>query len=196
MKKIALLFTILCVGQLYGMEEQSPYHALPKELQKEIVNTALATSKSVDNAVDAIRIFGTLHKVHYGTQSATNLLMTMLPNDLNQAINQIKNLQGTTPQDFTKLVHILADKFKTNTLSVASQFINLKINRTAAEKYIDSGLSFSQAIMTRNLTALNTLINEGADVNFTNSNGEGPLKWATEKKSQEIIKILRAAGAQ
>jgi hypothetical protein len=164
MKKLILLFTIVCANQLYGMEP-SPWEQLPKELQEKIVNTALATSKSVDDAVNAIKAFGTLHKVHYSTQAATNLLMKTLPNDLHKAINAVKNLQGTTPQDFTKLMHILADKFNTNTLSIASEFINLNLNKTTAQNYIELSKKLLAIMLGKNnIPEAEKLIAEGADI--------------------------------
>ena len=99
MKKLFLLSALICAGQMYGMEPL--YHTLPKELQKEIFNTALATSTSVADAVNAIKAVGTLHGVKYSTQAALDLLMKTLPNDLDQAIKAVTNLHGTeieTPQ--------------------------------------------------------------------------------------------------
>src|SRR5690242_15449786 len=92
--KIALLFTIACVGQLYGMEKPS-YGSLLPELKQEIINTALATSKNVDEAISMLKKLSALHGVEF---------------------DKLFNLK-----DFTKLVHVLADKFNISTSQVAQK---------------------------------------------------------------------------
>ncbi len=95
MKKITLLFTILCAGQLYGMEEPPKMGAfgdLPEDVHKVIVQS-LATSNNLEQTIEAIKVAGALQGVRYD------------------------NLK-----DFTKLVHILAKKFSVPTEKVATVF--------------------------------------------------------------------------
>jgi hypothetical protein len=171
MKKLILLFTIVCsAGQLYGMEpELNPtlWEQLPKELKQEIISTTLATSNSVDDAVNAIKALGTLHGVRYNTQAAIGLLIKTLPNDPDKAINQVKNLQGTTLEAFTTLVHLVSDKFP----EIATEAIAEKFETPTAQKYVELG----NALLMLSGTHIATTINEarqiikddGADVNFT-----------------------------
>ncbi len=54
MKKLVLLLTIVCAGQLYGMEPEQKMGAfgkLPQELHKEVAN-ALAKSKDLEQAIE------------------------------------------------------------------------------------------------------------------------------------------------
>jgi hypothetical protein len=197
MKKIILLFTIVCVGQLYGMEPT--YHTLPKELQNEIVSTALATSKSVDDAVNMIKKLGTLYGVHYSTQAATNLLMTILPNDIGQAIDEVKKLQGTTLEDFTKLVHLLAGKFtRTTTENIAKRF-----DAPIAQTYIDLGEQLLGVMFDDHPFKVSALIKNGADINFSAASYsfadmkdviKSPLSVAIEELNVTAVEVLLRPG--
>ncbi|HJZ24030.1 MAG TPA: hypothetical protein VJ201_06225 [Candidatus Babeliales bacterium] len=96
MKKIALLFTVLCAGALNGME-QTPYESLPKELKQEIIMKALETSNDLDEAIEAIKATSAFYKIPYDT---------------------IFNDQTA----FAGLAHMLANKFDTTTETVAEEF--------------------------------------------------------------------------
>ena len=72
-----------------------------------------------------IKKLGILYGVQYSPQAAMNLLITTLPEYFDQAINQVKNLQGTTLEDFTKLVHLLAYVYAVPTMDIAKKFNTL-----------------------------------------------------------------------
>jgi len=168
MKKIALLFTILCVGALNGMETEHIVK-LPLELHKAIVQTALEASSTVDQTIKAIQNASAIHSgVKLNNAEAMNLLQKTLPNNLTQAIDKVKNLQGTEPKDFTKLVHLLAKKFNISPYQVASLF-----NTPIAQKYIKLSEKLEPYVShIRDYgvnVEINNLISQGADVNFYNS---------------------------
>src|SRR5262245_54934151 len=105
MKKTIILFTILSIGLLNGMETEPSYETLPKELKQEIINTALATSKSVDEAINTLKTVSALQGIQF---------------------DKLFDLK-----DFTKLVHMLADKFNTKTELIAEKF-----KTPVAEEYV------------------------------------------------------------
>jgi len=155
--KIALLFTILCAGQLYGMELKrgnlGAFEQLPEDVHKVIIK-ALATSNDLEQTIEAIKVASALQGVRYD------------------------NLK-----DFTKLVHILADKFYRPTIfhglmgpaksteRVAEMFVT-----PVAKEYIELNrelLKMTAWIGSRNpdrtevINKLKELIEAGADVNFS-----------------------------
>ncbi len=183
MKKLILLFSIVCAGQLYGMEAENIMD-LPEEIRNEIINAhnelikkALASSNTLEEAVQAIKA-GALQGVKYD------------------------NLE-----DFTRLVRILADKFGVYTEQVALAF-----NIPIAEKYIELGQSLIKSIESFSLKAFYTALEEGADMNFTNNQGQLALNLATllfrslwinepEESSEStflfhVVNTLRMAGAK
>ncbi len=73
MKKLILLFTILCIGQLYGMEAQH-ISELPGELQKIIIKKALAQSNNLDKTINMIGKLSTLYGIQYNIKDFTQLV--------------------------------------------------------------------------------------------------------------------------
>ncbi len=185
MKKIALLFTILCAGALNGMEPKKEltkkealeiYKSLQPELKLEVLNQALAASNNLDEAIDMINKLSIVHKTQYN------------------------NLQ-----DFTNLVHILADRFYYDTDSVArvygtstahtyrvlgSQLLDVV---SLAHKPIWSGPGVED--LSYILDRMKQLIKEGADVNYS-SHLNTPLYKALEKGNAEAVKLLLEFGAK
>ncbi len=168
MKKIALLFTLLCAGALSGMESQKndlgAFEQLPLELRKEIFEMTLKTSTTVDEAIKAIQNASEIYRgVRLDSTAALNLLIKTIPDDLDKAIEAVKNLQGNTLKDFTKLVHILANKFNTTTQAVAE-----KINTPTARIYLTLGNELlTLAGSWRKEREIISFIQAGADINFT-----------------------------
>jgi len=163
MKKIALLFTILCAGQLYGMKRIKPelklepeyghyvgWANLPPEL-KALIITYINTYDTLDDIVDAIK-----------ATSETNKELNLMVNE------KYGNLPG-----FTALVHILADKFNKTTHDIAAIF-----KTPVAKEYIDINNSFIfttlpngsvvYGLYDRNiLEYVKSFIKNGGDVNYT-----------------------------
>jgi len=77
MKKITLLFTILCAGQLYGMEAQN-ISDLPKDVHNEIIKMALATSDNLDEAIKAIKVASALRGIKYDNLKKFTALVGVL----------------------------------------------------------------------------------------------------------------------
>lgn len=134
---IVMLMGIANTAVLYGMEPEQPfYKTLPKELKQEIINKALATSTNLTQAINAIKNASILHRVQFDTL--------------------FDNLE-----DFTKLAHILADKFNQNPLQIAEQF-----KKPTAKRYILLTEKLEANVYRRHdLQEAEELIQEGADVN-------------------------------
>ncbi len=150
MKKMTLLFTILCAGQLYGMEpELNPaiwgQEQLPNDVKTLVMVTLAQSGDNLDLAINNIKKASLINKT------------------LNQMINAAYgNLQG-----FTKLVHMLADKFDKPTKTVAEKF-----GTPVAKQYIELGdLLISKIGLIRfyreGISEVTQLIKNGADVNYS-----------------------------
>ncbi len=179
MKKLILLFTMVCAAsQLYGMEPTEKKEALrmytsPEmlpELRKKIINAALRSSDNLKEAITTIEKFSILHRVE---------------------LNNLFNLK-----DFTKLVHMLADKFDLTTQAVAVKF------GTATERrYLDLVYKLKQAIRYHPADAkkIAQLIEQGADVNSTDLYSHTSILIEAVKEGAnaqaQIIKLLLDAGA-
>jgi len=175
MKKIALLFTIICVGQLYGMEAEN-IRDLTRDIHYAIIDTALTRSKSLPEALNMIQKLSILHGVRY--------------DNLN---------------NFTNLVHKLADKFNVSTLKVANEF-----KTPVAEAYVNLAAELFKACQDGNVDKATQLINKGADVNhtrFLEPTGSGPIKPLLNValsgnmnipliSTLALIRLLLDAGAQ
>lgn len=196
-----MLCALVCAGHMYGMEPlatKNPYELLPKELKQIIITNALITSKSVDDIINAVKAFATLHKVRYNTPAVINLLMKRLPNNLIQAIDKVKNLHGTGPKDFTKLVHLLVGKFNISPYEVASSF-----NTPIAQEYLKLAKELKGFVSYfKDNEKTKELISQGADVNFYDHPAQRDNTYLnlaiayTESESDIIrVKLLINAGA-
>ena len=173
MKKTALLFTILCVGQLYGMENPHPelgaFGQLPEELHKEIVKT-LATSNNLEATIGAIKVAGTLQGVRYD------------------------NLK-----DFTRLVNVLADTFGVSTVEVAKKFntptAKQYLNFEKAHELIKLANRNRRENLSESYQGLVKLIREGFNVNTTGWSNGSLLMWASFFNLPVLVKVLLDAGA-
>ncbi len=189
MKKIILLLTMLCVSQLYGMEqpkkelsllEAENIGGLPKELQDRITQTAIASSNNLDEAITIIKKLSTSFGVRY-----------------DKLFNNL--------EDFTQLVHKLADKFKISTIEVAKPFrtpISQKydiLTFRAKERMNDWDALWvkgsTEDKKNKLYASLNQLINEGLDVNMTYGNNSLLMHITSQTKSPMLVKLLLDAGA-
>ncbi len=172
MKKIALLFTILCAGHLYSMEAERIVD-LPKELQDIIAQTAIESSDNLDETILMIKKLSLSYKVPHST-----------------LFNNIK--------DFTKLVHLLAKKFNMATLDVAYLFAyNLKIPAAQQYKSLYFKAIDGKPYAYYNSDILNQLIADGLDINltYTPQNHTSLLINATHHATPKIVALLLTAGA-
>ncbi len=193
MKKLILLFTIVCAGQLYAMEQASYMAELPKEVQLLIIQN-LMNGNDLDTVINGIK-----------TASKTTL---------NKTVNELYG----NPAGFRDLVQTLAKKFpkvKTDYFAakkfqeVDTEIIAKKLGTTAAMKYIDLSNELINHIkffpyygtdeMIQNaLNEIIQLINQGADVNYTGESDHfTPLMHATnnQKPRIKVIKLLLDYGA-
>jgi len=200
MKKMTLLFTLtlLCAGALNGMEPEKPqldpdlWGQLPEDV-KPLIMVALAKSGgSLNAAIDNIK------------------KVSLINTKLNQMINeQYGNLAG-----FTRLIHILANKF--NMFSTSTEAIAKKFNTPAAEQYLALGEEFREKVLDQSVLLFDPeialfnaqlLLENGLDPNF--SFPDGPLsrsllmeiEWlgqfdGSNKTIKAIIKLLRDKGAK
>jgi hypothetical protein len=191
MKKIALLFTIVCAGQLYGMEQpERGYYTGIAELSPEIqvmiiqaLNTydsKLTPEENITKIVNAIKAL-----------SITNKQLHAVLSDM---YGDLKS--------FTLLVGTLAEKFP----SISKEGIAKEFNTPMAKKYINLGhelLNFAE--LGNKNTEISKLIKEsGADVNFNglyvNVFAEAttigsPLSVAVENLNVSTVEVLLALGA-
>ena len=153
MKKIALLFTIICAGQLYGMEPMEAEHIgdLPGELQREITQAAIASSKDLGKAIAMIKKLSESFGIQY-----------------NKLFGNI--------QDFTKLVYMLLDGFEVSpylrkgTPYLIAQDLE-KAHFTLASEYLSLREQLQKSVTEgdKNIEETKKLIEEGADVNSANT---------------------------
>jgi len=177
MKKIFLLGALVCAGHLYGMEPLYPqrgvlagtWQNLPTEIESLIIT---AGGNNLDEAVKNIVGFSRINA------------------KLNNMVN-LNDLQG-----FTKIAHILADRFGTTTAGVAYQF-----NTPVAQAYNNLNfelLQYQFRGMGTDSNEITKFIEKGADVNFTSAGSYGyatELRWAIENLNVEGVKIFLKFGA-
>lgn len=182
MKKIALLFTILCAGQLYGMENPERgrhigLEDLSPEIQVMIIH-ALNTYDNLDDVINSIK-----------ASSLTNQQLNAVVNDM------YGNLPG-----FKKLAHTLANKFNTSVVEIAQKF-----NTPASRQYINLIVQLIRAIENRQIDMVTQLIKQGADINLLMIDNMGyyitPLLYAALRpsgltaKDVAIVQLLINSGA-
>jgi hypothetical protein len=190
MKKIALLLTIVCAGQLYtmkriyGMEPERGHYVglgdLPREVQA-IIIAYLQTNDDLDGTIAAIK--------------EASKGVGLVNKQLNEIVNEVYGI----PKGFTALVHVLADKFNTSTENVANKF-----NTSAAETYVKLGSSLLNLSGDRTQAAydeMTDLIKQGADVNFEETNVDfgsefTPLGLAVRNFDAEGVRLLLDSGAK
>ncbi|MBE6419579.1 MAG: hypothetical protein E7031_05545 [Akkermansiaceae bacterium] len=87
------------------------------------------------------------------------------------------------------------------TLCLAATFAGL-ISNSFADNINDTGIITEQAqqqlieaVKSNDVTTIQTLLNEGVNVNFTDKDGWTPLDWSAKKAHIDSMKLLIAAGA-
>jgi hypothetical protein len=179
MKKMVLLVTMVCAGQLYGMGDMSK---LPKEVQVLVIQ-ALNSGKDIDATINAIK-----------TASRTSKA-------LNQMINEqynYNNLKG-----FDALVDVFAKKFP----ALSHRLIAEKFNTPISKKYVEINsvctwllVKLKQDKDERDFAKAKELIRQGeVDPNYKEiPGGRSILDIATVLKDEgkpsyiEIFNLLKA----
>lgn len=179
-----LLFTILCAGQIYGMEKEQPSGGpLVPDVYTEILKKVVERSNTLADAIQAVDIASVLQGIRY---------------------DNLKN--------FTRLVHILADKFHittqeaahkiasslNNLLPIAKQYENLASNlNQALENFHSYTHPTKQEPLDARRNLIKRLIADGADVNYSSSLHSMPLETAAIHANDiQLIKLLLDAGAR
>ena len=168
MKKLILLFTIVCAGQLYGMEPEhkmGDFGELPKDVHNEI-KMALASNDTLEETIKAIKVASVLWGARYDSL-----------------------------ENFTKIAHRLANEFGVSTSEVADKFgtsIAKKYNELGSKLIGNLVYSDDPGAIDR----IVRLIEDGADVNFGSDafrhtplsfiNGYG-FKSSVNKKIEQIL---------
>lgn len=188
MKKIAVLLTILCVGQLYGMERDGMEREQGNYMGVSIEDLPLNIQSLImyPNTNDADKNYTNLEKI------IRTIIMTSKSKQLND--NPYDNQRG-----FTALVHMLGHKFNINPSTVAYMF-----KTPIAKEYRRLGDNLIASLNERKKNNIKSeditnLINQGADVNYNAFKGFPtnwtPLDRAIISLDLEMVKLLLKNGA-
>lgn len=144
MKKLFLLCALVCAGQMYGMEPKKPLFLeiehiseLPKDIHQKIIKTALETTNHPYLTIMMIERLSAMQ----GIQG--NKLFDKLLGNL---------------KDFTKLVHMLADRSKMTPVQVA-----VDLTGSTAQKYVALSNSFELAVLNGWIETAERLIAQEVD---------------------------------
>lgn len=169
MKKVLLLLTLISASQLYSMEPEKPNYmtSLPKEIKLLIM-----TGNNLDDTIRLIKDFRGINSTfkqmidaHYG---------------------DIDNLQN-----FTKLVHVLANQFNTTTATIAKKF-----RTEIAQQYVALGDKLLEDVYWgRKAKEITQDINQGADVNYISDTYITPLRSAIRSFRPDATELLLNAKA-
>jgi ankyrin repeat protein len=169
MKKLTLLCTLLCAASaLNGMEPTSQRTGpergnLPPEVQSSI-SSYVHTYKKLDDVINAIKT-------------------TSTPSELTKIINC---KEYDNQKKFTALVHMLADKFKVSTATIAQKFAT-----PASKLYEKLGNKLLANASGNNLNKIAELFNLNADFNYnTGQERTTPLLKAALANNQEMAQLL------
>ncbi len=200
MKKIVLLFTLLCAGHLYGMKRLRPTEKTEEKLEAKELE---AIWEALLEDVKPLIIMASAEGDEDLDTTIYNIIKVSLINkQLNEMINEkYGNLPG-----FTALVHTLAKKFNKSTKTIAEKF-----KTPTAEQYIQLSQNLLKAVKLNTIDEVAKLIKQGADVNYgtgyavtkpldvlTDTNyydAQTPLFFAVMLSDHEIAKLLLNAGA-
>lgn len=144
MKKIALLFMISCISQLYGMNnpkcDQVNWGKLPEDVKPLIIMTLAENGDSPEAIVNNIKEARLINKTWH----------------------QLINKKYANQPGFTTLIHMLADTFNSTSYSIAE-----KLSTLFSKKYLNLTNELMMAVYNGNNDKIIYCINQGADVNST-----------------------------
>ncbi len=172
MKKIILLFTIVCISTLNGMEPKrgtlaGMWENIPAEVKPLIVIALAQSSNDIDEAIREII-----------KTSRVNTELNKIVNDLYGNPAGFRNLMQILAKSFPDLTTTeIAKKFKTN---VAENYLTSSVSlKSIIDKYRRSS-DFIHNTFTINEfeNEVKKLIEKGADVNFT---------WGKDPKRHRLI---------
>lgn len=158
MKK-TLLLTILCAGQLYGMEVQKTDYILilPKEL-KEYILLTLTQSQTLEKAIQTIH----------------SLAQT------NKEFNTIAN----NPITIRTIIRFLAQKF-----TIPSEYIAQQLSTQGSQQYVALSLQLMHALWQHNWDDAENLIKAGADIDFQTTDTYPLICGLSEGMKQQWLEI-------
>lgn len=180
MKKIALLFTLLCVVALNSMEPEKPeldpviWKNLPEDVKPLIIMALTESGDNIDLAICNI-----IKAAHINRK-------------LNEMINEkYGNLVG-----FTELVGILGKKFP----HITREEIAKKFDIPIAKQYADLGFELLVKVGYGSIGQIVESIKQGADVNFHSDHGFfgkriTPLILAIKGIKVDAVRLLLDFGA-
>lgn len=174
MKKMTLLFIILCTSALNAMEVEHNYYVgmsmqdLPKEIQSLIIGH-LNTGDTVKNVIKTI------------------MRMSRTNTTFNTIIKDIYDNQ----KNFITLIQTLANNFHTNPSHIAEQF-----KTPTSEKYIRLGKALLTIVRTNDFLSVAGIIGDGADINYYDEmNKLTPLVEAIRYQNANMVKLILDLGA-
>lgn len=137
MKKIPLLFTLICVSVLTGMELESigDQFALPRKVNHCVVGN-MELYNNIDTVIEAIK--------------ADSELCPEL-----QVI-----LENKHSEDFKTILYILAEKFDLSPCTVARKF-----NTSAANTYANLCDQLREKLKSHDIAGIKQVLEKGADIN-------------------------------
>ena len=181
MKKVVLLFTILCAGALNSMDPTSLY---------ELRRTGPEQGRYIGTGMEDIPIeVQSLIITHINTgNTVTNAIRDIIRTSrTNTTLNKIVNDMYGNQKGFSELVHVLADKFNLTPPDVAAKF-----KTDASTTYIQLATALLYSIKSHDTQFVDNIIKQGADVNYYSGGSDKitPLVYAIRYGTADIVKLL------
>ncbi len=158
MKKLILLFTMVCTGQLYGMEQENIMD-LPEDIRNHIIKMALPSSDTLAEAIQAIKA-GVLRGVRYDNLKDFTKLVHTLSKQFNMAPFDIAQAFDTqTANKYLELYAELETAVDKNDIEGVKKAIKDGADITSNGPF--GNLLFS-AIYNKNIDMIKLLLARGA----------------------------------
>jgi hypothetical protein len=182
MKKLTLLFTLLCAANaLNGMEPTSLY-----ELQRTGPERSCYVGMEIEDLPQGVQTSIASYLRAYNNLDALikAIKTTSMPNKLLMQI--IMSEKYENQKKFTALVHMLADTFNISTAAVAQKFAT-----PAAMLYVQLGNALLIAASHNDFDKVMELFNQHADFNYnTEQERTTPLLNAALANNQQMVQFL------
>ncbi len=169
MKKTFLSCALVCASHLYGMEpEPQPFKFGQewKTLPPEVTSLILVALKESGNKPN---------------EAIKNIIKLSA---INTALNKMINLNDI--RGFSKIVHMLADKFDKTPYQIAGMF-----ETPTAQEYRRLVVALQNAIHNLNSEKIEKLIQEGADVNGLGSSLRDAIMGGQNKEFSKLYSTIK-----